>query len=94
MCPRTVGAGCLCELSCDNHAVFSGRRSCRTAWAALRSGLTQHLAAMRAAEVGNERGSRRGPDLRISAKSVQHRREGRGIGVFEVERLQDEPAGC
>jgi len=33
--------------------------------------LTQHLAAIRAAEVGNERGSSRWPDLRISAKSVQ-----------------------
>jgi len=46
--------------------------------------LTQHVAAIRAAEVGNERGSSRWPDLRISAKSVQRRREGRGIGVFEV----------
>ena len=58
------------------------------------AGLAQLLAAIRAAEVGNERGSSRWPDLRISAKSVQHRREGRGIGVFEVERLQDEPAWC
>jgi len=58
------------------------------------AGLTQHLVAIRAAEVGNERGSCRWPDLRISAKRVQHRREGRGIGVFKVERLQDEPAWC
>ena len=57
-------------------------------------GLTQRLAAIRAAEVGNQCGSRRWPDPRISAKSVQHRREGRGIGVFEVEGLQDEPAWC
>lgn len=92
MCPRTVGAGCLSELSCDNCAVFSGRRCCRTAQGCTAEGLTQHRAAMRAAEVGNQGGSGRGPDPYISAKGVQHRREGRGIGVFEVERLQDEPA--
>jgi len=56
--------------------------------------LLQHRAAIRAAEVGNQRGSSRWPDLCISAKSVKQRHEGRGIGVLEVERLQGEPARC
>ena len=57
-------------------------------------GLPQDGAAVRAANVGNERGSSRLPDLYINSKSAEQRREGRGIGVLKVERLQGEPARC
>ena len=56
--------------------------------------LMQHCAAVRAAEAGNQRGGSRWPDLYVSAKGGEQRREGRRIGVLEMERLQDEPAWC
>ena len=56
--------------------------------------LAQHCAAVRAAEAGNERGSSRWPDLCVSAKGGEQRREGRRVGVLKVERLQDEPVWC
>ena len=53
-----------------------------------------HRAAIRAAEAGDERRSSRWPDLRVSVKGGEQWREGRRIGVLEVERLQDEPTWC
>lgn len=52
----------------------------------------QHVAAVRPAEAGDERGSGRWPDLDVRAEGGEHRREQRGIGVLEVKSFQGEPA--
>ncbi len=52
----------------------------------------QQVAAVRAAEAGDERGSGRGPDLDVRAEGGEQRRERWGIGVLEVKGLQGEPA--
>ena len=70
-----------------SHAVLRGHDGARVR-------LLEHCAAVRATEAGDKRGSGRWPDLCVRVKSGEHRREGRRMGVLEVERLQDEPAWC
>lgn len=54
----------------------------------------QDHAPVRAAEVSDERGSARRPDLDVRAEGGERQCEGRGIGVLEVEGLKGQPVRC